>query len=106
MFEIALIYYLIIALLILGLVGMFYAKNHKLQVKASGLMVILALCVGVISFTSLPSNFTAQRIISIVIGLIPLLAGLLAYFKKINFTVFKVIVALFTIIVSVYFIVF
>ncbi|WP_317367121.1 hypothetical protein [uncultured Tyzzerella sp.] len=88
------IYGIIFALVIIGTIGIFVIKNNILKNVATILMVILSICIGYISFTALPSNYILQRIICLVISILPLLAIPLVFYKKINWLVFKIILVL------------
>lgn len=90
----SIIYGIIFVLAIIGTVGMFAVKKNILEKSITILMVILSVCIGYISFTALPANYILQRVISLIISILPLIAIPLLFYKKINWLVFKIILVL------------
>lgn len=90
----AIFFYVIIALVVLGSLGIFVIKNPLLQKILILFMVILSIAIGIINFTSLPSNFILKKIIAVLISLIPVGGLVLAYYKKINPLILKIIIIL------------
>lgn len=104
MFETAILYFLITALVILGTIGMFFVKKPVVQNITTLVMLVLTLCIGFLTVTSLPTNDILNKVIAIIIAIIPVLTIALLYYKKINWTIFKLIVVASNIAGAVYFI--
>lgn len=104
MFQIAILYFLITALVILGAISMFFIKKPALQKIMTLVMVVLSLCIGILNFTSLPSNVILNKAIAIIIAIIPILSIALLYYKKINWLIFKLIVLASNVAGAIYFI--
>ncbi|WP_250278462.1 hypothetical protein [[Clostridium] colinum] len=102
MFALAILYYSILALVIVGTIGIICIKNKIIQNIIIFLMIILSLCIGFLSFTSFPSNYIIQKILALFISIIPLICIVLLYYKKINWAIFKYLVILSTIIGTIY----
>lgn len=104
MFEIAILYFFITALVILGTIGMFFVKKPIVQNVMTLVMLVLTLCIGILNFTSFPTNTILNKAIAIIIAIIPFLTIALLYYKKINWLIFKLIVVASNIAGAVYFI--
>lgn len=96
------IFYTIIALVIIGSIGLIVLKNGIAEKALIGFMVIFSILIGILTFVSAPSNYIVTKIIAIVISLIPVGGVALAYYKKINKLVLKILIILGNVLGSLY----
>ncbi len=95
--------YIVIALIVIGTISMFKIKNSLIEKFIVTLMIILSLSLCFLSFTSLPSNYIIKRILSIAIASLPFLSLFLLYYKKINWSIYKIIVIVSVVLGEIYF---
>lgn len=90
--ELTILFYIIIALVIITSVSLFYVKNTVGEKSIIFLMILLGLIIGFMKFTSLPTEYVLKKILAVFISVIPLISMGLFYIKKINLFTFKIIV--------------
>lgn len=93
--QLLLIFYILIAIVCgVFLIGMFFPKNNKvLNTISTVLSIIVAVCLGILTFSSLPSNYIFRKIISIIFAILPLVPVGLLFAKVIKYPLFKILVA-------------
>lgn len=74
--------------------GMYFSKNPKIKNISTILAVALNFVIGYIHFDSFPTNAVVQKVITLVISFaIPIVAIVLYFVKKLNISIFKMIIA-------------
>lgn len=80
--ELLCIYIAIAIITISSITGIFLSKNIKSLKIFTNIYYLIALVIGFISFTAIPSNYITQKIIAIVLVVLVIVIGRIVYTKK------------------------
>lgn len=92
------IYFGIVVLSVLSLLGMYIPKKQIYNVISIVVAIVIILLMSYINFTSVPSNYIAPKILSVILAILPLIPVILFFVKKIGMKGLKIYISIILII--------